>query len=860
MSGVKSLLCLFFFLFLCSIGVSAADLYKVEVGSSFDAEILNSSQVEPLLRISGGYLILADDIQVSSIKQKKILVSLIQKEITRSEMALEISKRQIDRSDYETIYREGDFVVYRTDPNISWQKLQASFLMPIEKHNIRFMYTEPYALKSSDDYPDDLQGLIDLVLQDSVESYTHTLQAFNGRLTGTASNYASRDWIYNKLVEFGYDSVVNDSFTASISGSPTACQNVVAYKTGTVMPDQYIVVCGHRDAVSGSPGADDNGSGTAGTLEVARILFDIDTDLSFVFILFDAEEQGLHGSWHYSDEAAARGDSIVFVMNMDMIGDIDNSTQAKLYYGAAPGRATLWQELADSLVGINGILSGSLGASDHHPFIQNGYEAILLIENEFSDVYHTPQDSTTHMNFDYHTRMIKGSLATVYTIDQTTVPGPTLAFDYPSGFPETIAPNEAVSFEVVVSGLYDGVPVTETGQIHYSLNSGPWQSDDMVMTSDNRYTATLPATTCSGSLLYYVSAEEQTEGQFNDPSASSPRNPVIASSVISAFTDNFESVQSWAVSGGQWQRGTPTGGGGSYGNPDPSSAHSGSNVFGYNLSGDYANSIPEYHLTSPSIDCTDLEGVTLSFWRWLGVEQPLYDHAYVRISTNGTVWTTLWENTVGVTDNSWLEQEIDISAYADNQPSVYIRWTMGVTDGGWTYCGWNIDDVEVIGYQCDAAYDPLNILTTTVPDGENNTLYEYQLVSEGGLGTHTWVDKNGNLTGTGLGLSTDGVLSGTPTQAGDISFTAEVTDEDSNADEQPFSFTIASSFICGDANSDSEVNIADAVFIVNFAFKGGPEPDPIESGDANCDLTTNVGDAVYIINYVFKGGPTPCCP
>jgi len=67
-------------------------------------------------------------------------------------------------------------------------------------------------------------------------------------------------------------------------------------------------------------------------------------------------------------------------------------------------------------------------------------------------------------------------------------------------------------------------------------------------------------------------------------------------------------------------------------------------------------------------------------------------------------------------------------------------------------------------------------------------------------------------------------------------------------------------YICGDANSDETVNVGDAVFLINYVFKGGVSPDPLESGDANCDGTVNVGDAVYIISYVFKGGPEPCCP
>jgi hypothetical protein len=66
------------------------------------------------------------------------------------------------------------------------------------------------------------------------------------------------------------------------------------------------------------------------------------------------------------------------------------------------------------------------------------------------------------------------------------------------------------------------------------------------------------------------------------------------------------------------------------------------------------------------------------------------------------------------------------------------------------------------------------------------------------------------------------------------------------------------SYICGDANGDSNPNVGDAVHIINYVFKGGEAPVPIEAGDANCDGNCNVGDAVYLINYVFKGGDAPC--
>ena len=69
--------------------------------------------------------------------------------------------------------------------------------------------------------------------------------------------------------------------------------------------------------------------------------------------------------------------------------------------------------------------------------------------------------------------------------------------------------------------------------------------------------------------------------------------------------------------------------------------------------------------------------------------------------------------------------------------------------------------------------------------------------------------------------------------------------------------------ICGDANGDEAINLADAVFIINYVFKGGASPDPLCVADANGDGVVNLAEAVHLINYIFKGGPPPvepCCP
>jgi hypothetical protein len=147
---------------------------------------------------------------------------------------------------------------------------------------------------------------------------------------------------------------------------------------------------------------------------------------------------------------------------------------------------------------------------------------------------------------------------------------------------------------------------------------------------------------------------------------------------------------------GAWAFGAPTGGGSHDG--DPLAGHTGVNVYGYNLDGDYVDEMDQYFLTTTALDCADLVDVELRFWRWLGVETATYDHAHVAVSGDGVNWTTVWEHTgESVSDTAWQQMTLDISDVADNAETVYIRWAMGDTDISVTYPGWNIDDVEIWG-------------------------------------------------------------------------------------------------------------------------------------------------------------------
>jgi len=136
---------------------------------------------------------------------------------------------------------------------------------------------------------------------------------------------------------------------------------------------------------------------------------------------------------------------------------------------------------------------------------------------------------------------------------------------------------------------------------------------------------------------------------------------------------------------------------------------------------------------------------------------------------------------------------------------------------------------------------------TTDPDGDQ--LY-YQFF----WGDDTFSDWLGPYPG-------DEKISGSHawSQAGNYIVQARVKDQYDA--ESPWSDMAAIAvYDAGDANSDGAVNVGDAVFIINYVFKGGQAPSPVECGNANCDAAVNVGDAVFIINYVFKGGAAPGCP
>ena len=154
---------------------------------------------------------------------------------------------------------------------------------------------------------------------------------------------AARDWIRSEFERYSKDcggclDVQLDTFTqppVERVPTPTEISNVYAVLKGTTDPDRIYVVSGHYDSRNSSnenvkdpaPGANDDGSGTAVSIECARVLSKHKFPATIIFLTVAGEEQGLLGSKHFAQMAKEKGWKIDAVLNNDIVGGDKNPKQ-----------------------------------------------------------------------------------------------------------------------------------------------------------------------------------------------------------------------------------------------------------------------------------------------------------------------------------------------------------------------------------------------------------------------------------------------------------------------------------------------------------------------------------------------------
>jgi hypothetical protein len=266
----------------------------------------------------------------------------------------------------------------------------------------------------------EIAALVAMVSQVRLAETLTRLAGFRTRHSLTAEFSAAADWMKSELEALGFAVAKR---TISI-GSGTSF-NVVADKPGSGANRRLVIVTAHLDSVNAAggagemaPGADDNGSGAAGLLEMARILATLSAEHDLRLILFGGEEQGLCGSQQYvgslSPADRSRIDSVI---NMDMIATLNTSTPTVLLEGA-PVSQSLINDLSDAAHDYTSLaVQTSLNpfASDHVPFINASLPALLAIEGTDSANHyvHTANDTLDHIHYGLASEILKMNVAGV---------------------------------------------------------------------------------------------------------------------------------------------------------------------------------------------------------------------------------------------------------------------------------------------------------------------------------------------------------------------------------------------------------------------------------------------------------------
>jgi len=85
-------------------------------------------------------------------------------------------------------------------------------------------------------------------------------------------------------------------------------------------------------------------------------------------------------------------------------------------------------------------------------------------------------------------------------------------------------------------------------------------------------------------------------------------------------------------------------------------------------------------------------------------------------------------------------------------------------------------------------------------------------------------------------------------------------DPDTPIWDVPVAMTVGPAYVCGDAGGNGVVNALDVTYLINFLYKSGSAPIPVQAGDANGNGALNALDVTYLINFLYKEGPLPVCP
>jgi hypothetical protein len=214
-------------------------------------------------------------------------------------------------------------------------------------------------------------------------------------------------------------------------------KNIVAEKKGMTFPGRVYILGAHYDTVSGSPGADDNGSGVAVLLEVGRNIQTVPLECTVRLVAFCLEEYNFVGSTHYIDNLRKKEEKILGMISLEMVGftapkqDYPPYVNPKYYPNVGDFIAIVGNERSKDLlekvrrsfkdhmsqlplefllVPGNGEGVEEVRLSDHSPFWDHGLPALMITDTAFlrNPNYHLPSDEMETLDFEFMRKVATG--------------------------------------------------------------------------------------------------------------------------------------------------------------------------------------------------------------------------------------------------------------------------------------------------------------------------------------------------------------------------------------------------------------------------------------------------------------------
>lgn len=320
------------------------------------------------------------------------------------------------------------------------------------------------AITFSQEFIQSYANVVNQCTQANITENLTQFQALGVKRRGTPALQNTLNWIKSEYISYGYtiSQMEEDSYT--YQGSSAVCKNLILTKIGTVYPNTFVIVCGHYDTIAGT-GTNDNGSGTAVILEIARLLQNIPTEYSIKFINFSGEEDGLRGSQHFVN-TIVNGTSpkmdIRLVFNIDEVGgvageindtitcDVDESSPTS--NNAASAEVTAELAICVGLYSPLNTYTNFAEATDYIPFENNGEIITGFYETNISSRPHTASDNLDNMDPVYNFNVAKAAIgATMHFAVAST--STLSATEYNSDFQVSFYPNPVRNLLTINKGV-----------------------------------------------------------------------------------------------------------------------------------------------------------------------------------------------------------------------------------------------------------------------------------------------------------------------------------------------------------------------------------------------------------------------